>query len=271
MTLKPTIHTALIRPFLAVVGLALCASVAAQTAQPLARALGLPVETIEGWAEADRHVARYRSTETLRALGESEWRRFLDDPIAYFGGDGASFRSDVLGALAATVEAGPADAHVAVFTHGLPINVVLSHALGLERIVHFAPGYASVTRLRLLSPDARPGVPPQAIGVASVNERGHLPPNPADRDCMTTLIDDATLAPKIADYLATQLGHAVTVGAVRRFPVGFSWLTYAVPVTGIDGGKTTQELILRLGPDYGLFAPYSAGPQVLSMQSLEGS
>ncbi|MBN8756624.1 MULTISPECIES: histidine phosphatase family protein [unclassified Variovorax] len=151
---------------------------AAQTAQPLARALGLPVETIEGWAEADRHVARYRSTETLRALGESEWRRFLDDPIAYFGGDGASFRSDVLGALAATVEAGPADAHVAVFTHGLPINVVLSHALGLERIVHFAPGYASMTRLRLLSPDARPGVPPQAIGVASVNERGHLPPNP---------------------------------------------------------------------------------------------
>ncbi|MEZ2294972.1 histidine phosphatase family protein [Variovorax sp. RCC_210] len=150
---------------------------AAQTAQPLARALGLPVETIEGWAEADRHVARYRSTETLRALGESEWRRFLDDPIAYFGGDGASFRNDVLGALAATVEAGPADAHVAVFTHGLPINVVLSHALGLERIVHFAPGYASMTRLRLLNTGAGQGAGLDAIGVASVNERGHLPPN----------------------------------------------------------------------------------------------
>jgi hypothetical protein len=26
----------------------------------------------------------------------------------------------------------------------------------------------------------------------------------------------------------------VTVGAVRRFPVGFSWLTYAVPVSGLQ-------------------------------------
>ncbi|SEK16721.1 MULTISPECIES: histidine phosphatase family protein [unclassified Variovorax] len=150
---------------------------AAQTAQPLARLLGLSVETIDGWAEADRHVARYRSTETLRALGEGEWRRFMADPIAYFGGDSASFRSAVLGALAATVEAGPANsskAHVAVFTHGLPINVVLSHALGLERIVHFAPGYASMTRLRILHTAAEP----HAIGVASVNERGHLPPTP---------------------------------------------------------------------------------------------
>jgi aminoglycoside phosphotransferase (APT) family kinase protein len=32
-----------------------------------------------------------------------------------------------------------------------------------------------------------------------------------------------------------------------------------------------QELILRLGPDFGLFAPYSAGPQVLAMRSLEGT
>lgn len=88
---------------------------------------------------------------------------------------------------------------------------------------------------------------------------------------MQTLIDDSTLAPKIADYLAVQLGHPVQVGAVRRFPVGFSWLTYAVPVTGIEPGGATRELILRLGPDYGLFAPYSAKPQVLSMQSLEGT
>jgi aminoglycoside phosphotransferase (APT) family kinase protein len=53
--------------------------------------------------------------------------------------------------------------------------------------------------------------------------------------------------------------------------VGFSWLTYAVPVTGLPGREGAHELILRLGPDYGLFAPYSAAPQVLAMQSLEGS
>lgn len=88
---------------------------------------------------------------------------------------------------------------------------------------------------------------------------------------MNTIGDDATLASKISDYLAQQVGHPVQVGAIRRFPVGFSWLTYAVPVTGLQGGGDTQELILRLGPDYGLFAPYSAAPQVLSMRSLEGS
>ncbi|SEB21985.1 histidine phosphatase family protein [Variovorax sp. YR216] len=141
---------------------------ALQTAQPLAERLGLAIETIDGWAEADRHVDRYRSTETLRALGENEWSRFLDDPIAFFGGDAAAFRSGVLHALESTVGPLPNDGHVAVFTHGLPINVVLSHALGLPRLVHFAPGYASMTRLRAL--------PGGAIGVASVNERNHLPP-----------------------------------------------------------------------------------------------
>ena len=141
---------------------------ALQTAEPLAKRLGLAIETVDGWAEADRHVDRYRSTETLRALGESEWSRFLEDPIAFFGGDAAAFRGGVLGALNSTIGELRSDAHIAVFTHGLPINVVLSHALGLPRLVHFSPGYASMTRLRAL--------PGGAIGVASVNERNHLPP-----------------------------------------------------------------------------------------------
>ncbi|MBT2301972.1 phosphotransferase family protein [Variovorax paradoxus] len=88
---------------------------------------------------------------------------------------------------------------------------------------------------------------------------------------MNPLLDEAALAPRIADYLAQQLGHPVRVGAVRRFPVGFSWLTFLVPVQGLDGGAGERDLILRLGPDFGLFAPYEAGPQVMAMQSLEGS
>jgi probable phosphoglycerate mutase len=54
---------------------------------------------------------------------------------------------------------------VAVFTHGLPISVVLSHTLGLEHIVHFRPDYGSITRLQ--ARDA------QTVGVVSVNEGGH--------------------------------------------------------------------------------------------------
>lgn len=143
---------------------------ATQTAAPLAERLGLAIEPIDGWAEADRHVSRYRSSETLRALGGQAWERFLADPVGFLGGDPSSFRDEVLQALAATIGDGPRDAHVAVFTHGLPINVVLSQALGLERIIHFAPGYGSMTRLRALAGGA--------IGVASVNERNHLPPAP---------------------------------------------------------------------------------------------
>jgi aminoglycoside phosphotransferase (APT) family kinase protein len=88
---------------------------------------------------------------------------------------------------------------------------------------------------------------------------------------MSALVDETTLGPRIADYLQQQVDHPVSVGVVRRFAVGFSWLTYAVPVTGLQGGDDATELILRLGPDYGLFAPYSAGPQVMAMQSLEGT
>ncbi len=138
---------------------------ARQTADPLAERLGLSIETIDDWAEADRGAIRYRSTETLRAEGGEAWSRFLSDPIGYLGGDPASFRAGVLGALAATVANEPATARVAVFTHGMPINIVLSHALGLESITRFLVGYGSVTRLRHFG-DGR-------YGVVSVNETGH--------------------------------------------------------------------------------------------------
>lgn len=139
---------------------------ARQTAEPLAERLALPIHTVDGWAEADRHAGRYRSTETLRALGEAQWQRFLCDPVRYLGGDPQRFRADVLAALSAVTDGGEREAHVAVFTHGLPINLVLSHVLGLERIIHFRPGYASITRLRARDL--------QTIGVVSVNESGHL-------------------------------------------------------------------------------------------------
>lgn len=136
---------------------------ARQTAQPLADALGLPIDVVDGWAEADRFANRYRSTETLRALGAEEWQRFLADPIRYLGGDPDHFQAEVLGALAALTSG--AEQHVAVFTHGMPINVVLSHVLSLKGFVHFLPGYGSITRLRRHDDGG--------LGVVSVNESGH--------------------------------------------------------------------------------------------------
>ena len=83
---------------------------------------------------------------------------------------------------------------------------------------------------------------------------------------------DDQLRERIAHYLHEQLGRAVEIGPLKRFAVGFSWRTYLVPVIGFDGpGTPTRDIILRLGPDYGLFAPYSAIPEWLAMRSLEGT
>jgi broad specificity phosphatase PhoE len=143
---------------------------AQQTAVPLSELLGLPVHTIDGWAEADRHAARYRSTETLRAMGEDRWKQFLADPIGFLGGNEAQFRAGVLGALEQVLREGGERDHVAVFTHGLPINVVLSGVLSLPSIVRFQPGYGSITRLRARDKLA---VDVNGLSIISVNESGH--------------------------------------------------------------------------------------------------
>lgn len=88
---------------------------------------------------------------------------------------------------------------------------------------------------------------------------------------MSLIGTDEQLRERIATYLGRASGRPVRVGTIRRFPVGFSWLTYLVPVAGLDDAPGERELILRLGPDEGLFAPYSALPQVRAMRSLEGS
>ena len=134
---------------------------ALETAQPLADRVGLAVDIAPGWAEADRGAHRYRSTETLRAEGGEAWARFLADPIRYLGAEPEAFRAGVLAALEATGAGDDRTARVAVFTHGLPINVVLAHALGLDSVTTFLVGYGSVTRLRRRF---------EGWGVASVNE-----------------------------------------------------------------------------------------------------
>ena len=138
---------------------------ARQTAAPLAERLGLAVDIIEGWAEADRGAQRYRSTETLRAEGQAAWAEFLRDPIRYLGADPETFKANVLSALRASAPGVDSERRAVVFTHGMPINLALSHALGLPSYTNFLVGYGSVTRLRLRSDGS--------FGVASVNETAH--------------------------------------------------------------------------------------------------
>lgn len=139
---------------------------AQQTAAPLAERTGLPVSTVDGWAEADRDSGPYRSMETLRAAGGEAWARFLADPIRFLGADPETFRATVLDAFAQTINGDDHGTRVAVFCHGMPINIVVAHLLGLDTITKFAIRYGSITRV-LRSRGGK-------TGIVSVNETGHL-------------------------------------------------------------------------------------------------
>jgi broad specificity phosphatase PhoE len=119
---------------------------AQNTAAPLARKLGLAVETIEGLAEVDRYTDRYRSPETIRKENPGRWEEFQQSPARFFDRDDGEFRNDVLQAFAAIL-AEPRQPTIAVFTHGMPIKTLLLHILALTTAVKFTIGHCSVTRI----------------------------------------------------------------------------------------------------------------------------
>lgn len=84
------------------------------------------------------------------------------------------------------------------------------------------------------------------------------------------LYDETQLSAQLCDYLARQTDHHWTLGRFTRFAVGFSWITY-----GFSAHVSSQDqplnLILRLGPADGLFAPYSGLPEHRALKTLEDS
>lgn len=118
---------------------------AQNTAAPLAERLGLAIETLEGLAEIDRHSDRYRSPETLKREDPERWDEFRRSPARYYGLDPEAYRLGVLGAFA-HIFAGPADARIAVFTHGTPVKTLLAHVLSLTTTTKLSVGHCSVSR-----------------------------------------------------------------------------------------------------------------------------
>ena len=137
---------------------------ALETAEPTSRILGLKLEIRDGLAEVGRFGPGYRGIEALRK-DPVGWAKFMDDPISFLGGDPVSFKRGVLDAVGGLFDDRPVR-KTAVFAHGLPINVVLSHALGLKRVSHFLPHYCSLTRVSGPSLDD--------ISIESINETAHL-------------------------------------------------------------------------------------------------
>ena len=136
-----------------------------ETAQPLAKALGMAINSEAGIAEVDQDGAEYVAVEAWRAKGGAEWQAFLDNPVASLGGDHDIFVTRVRKALSALF--GSSGNRIAVFTHGLPINVALAQAIGEGSLARFAPRHASITRMA--------GNTLDDLRLLSFNEATHFP------------------------------------------------------------------------------------------------
>jgi len=86
------------------------------------------------------------------------------------------------------------------------------------------------------------------------------------------LLDENHVRAGLQRVLRQHIGAEAKIGALKRFPVGYSWLTYGFDASWDSGsGPQRRELILRLGPPDGLFAPYLAAPQFITLQAVRNS
>ncbi len=138
---------------------------AIETAQPVADALGVPVEVDERFAEYDRDLPHYIPVEQIAAENPAELQRLINGQLPS-GVDEAAFLARVSSAVDDLVSEADHDDTVAVFGHGGVINVLLHQILGTERLLSFHVDYASVTRL-LSSRTGR-------LAVAGVNATEHV-------------------------------------------------------------------------------------------------
>lgn len=136
-----------------------------QTAEPVAAALGMPVEIDERLAEYDRGLSHYIPLEEARAAGSPDWDRMARGELPSVV-DVEAFRGRIRSALSDIVTTGDHRDTVAVFSHGGVINVTLHEILQTAKTLSFSIDYASVTALR----HSRKG----AFSVAGVNGVEHV-------------------------------------------------------------------------------------------------
>ena len=76
----------------------------------------------------------------------------------------------------------------------------------------------------------------------------------------------------LAEFARAETRGPVEIGPFRRFTVGFSWVTFGFRATWTEHGKPVErDLILRAGPPTGIFGPYRAYPEFVTLRALEKS
>jgi 2,3-bisphosphoglycerate-dependent phosphoglycerate mutase len=139
---------------------------AIETAEPLARKLGLEIERSEGLREVDAFGDAYVPAEQL-TVDHPVVRRFLDDPFALFAPYGGfdAYRSQVVDAFDGIV-ARNRGRTVAVFCHATVIGCYLTALVGHADPFELSPDYCAIYRVRASSNNLRT--------LRSANETGHV-------------------------------------------------------------------------------------------------
>jgi aminoglycoside phosphotransferase (APT) family kinase protein len=82
--------------------------------------------------------------------------------------------------------------------------------------------------------------------------------------------EGASLLRRLQAFLSEQTGEEIAVKSFARHTVGYSWLTFSADVEcRKPNALPVRSLILKLGPDTGLYAPYSAAMQTDALIALE--
>ena len=136
---------------------------AAQTADPLASALDLPVTLVDGVAEYDQQADHYIPVEQLKEENYEAWKALMRGDLQ--GYDFDAFVDRAISALNEIIARHRGET-VAVTCHGGIVNVWAAHVLGMTPRMFFNPYYTSISRFRAASSGEK--------SVITLNERHHV-------------------------------------------------------------------------------------------------
>jgi 2,3-bisphosphoglycerate-dependent phosphoglycerate mutase len=139
---------------------------ARDTAEPVARTLGVDVEVVDGLMEYDAKSDFYIPVEELRETRDHHWTAMIEGRWDELGGEPPDqFRTRIVPCVDAIIERFPGGT-VAAVCHGGVINVYVAAMLGLDRYLWFHPEYTSISRIAAARTGER--------SVVSLNETAHL-------------------------------------------------------------------------------------------------
>lgn len=139
---------------------------AIETASPIAEILDLPVISVDGVAEFDRHSEWYVPVEELKAANDPRWRDLVSGQWTAVHETEEEFIHRIVTSIEEIVERHSSQ-RVLVVCHGGVINAYVASILGLaNKRGFFYPNYTSIHRIAAARSGER--------SVVTLNETSHL-------------------------------------------------------------------------------------------------